>query len=187
MAIPQHETARMPLADLLPAGYNPRKMSPAAMAGLKASLEKFGELGGIVFNRRLGRLAGGHQRVKALVAIGETHAEVRVVDLDAADEKALNLTLNNPAIGGEWAGAELAALLEESQAAMGDLFKDLKLDAPFKALQFLRDEMEAAGEPIAPAAPAADSSTSLSVRCRCVRAKRAATHAPSEQPTKDAF
>lgn len=129
MAIPQHETVRMPLADLLPAGYNPRKMSPAAMAGLKASLEKFGELGGIVFNRRLGRLAGGHQRVKALVAIGETHADVRVVDLDEADEKALNLTLNNHAIGGEWAGAELAALLEESQAAMGDLFTDLKLDA----------------------------------------------------------
>jgi DNA modification methylase len=129
MAIPQHETARMPLADLLPAGYNPRKMSPAAMAGLKASLEKFGELGGIVFNRRLGRLAGGHQRVKALVAIGETHAEVRVVDLDESDEKALNLTLNNPAIGGDWAGAELAALLEESQAVLGDLFKDLKLDA----------------------------------------------------------
>ena len=129
MAIPQHKTARMPLVDLLPAGYNPRKMSPAAMAGLKASLEKFGELGGIVFNRRLGRLAGGHQRVKALVAIGETHADVRVVDLDEADEKALNLTLNNHAIGGEWAGAELAALLEESQAAMGDLFTDLKLDA----------------------------------------------------------
>ena len=129
MSIPQSETVRMPLAELLPAGYNPRKMSPAAMAGLKASLEKFGELGGIVFNRRLGRLAGGHQRVKALVAIGETHADVRVVDLDEADEKALNLTLNNHAIGGEWAGAELAALLEESQAAMGDLFTDLKLDA----------------------------------------------------------
>ena len=129
MAIPQHKTARMPLVDLLPAGYNPRKMSPAAMAGLKASLEKFGELGGIVFNRRLGRLAGGHQRVKALVAIGETHADVRVVDLDEADEKALNLTLNNHAIGGEWAGAELAALLEESQAAIGDLFNDLKLNA----------------------------------------------------------
>ena len=128
MAIPQHETVRMPLADLLPAGYNPRKMSPAAMAGLKASLEKFGELGGIVFNRRLGRLAGGHQRVKALVACGETHADVRVVDLDESDEKALNLTLNNPAIGGDWAGAELAALLEESQATLGDLFKDLRLD-----------------------------------------------------------
>lgn len=129
MPIPQHETARMPLADLLPAGYNPRKMSPAAMAGLRASLEKFGELGGIVFNRRMNRLAGGHQRVKALAAIGETHADVRVVDLDEPDEKALNLTLNNPAIGGDWAGAELAALLEESQAVLGDLFKDLKLDA----------------------------------------------------------
>lgn len=129
MAIPQSETVRMPLAELLPAGYNPRKMSPAAMAGLKASLEKFGELGGIVFNRRFGRLVGGHQRVKALAVCGEVHADVRVVDLDESDEKALNLTLNNPAIGGDWAADQLATLLEESQAALGDLFKDLKLDA----------------------------------------------------------
>ena len=129
MSIPQSETVRMPLAELLPAGYNPRKMSPAAMAGLKASLEKFGELGGIVFNRRFGRLVGGHQRVKALAVCGEAHADVRVVDLDEADEKALNLTLNNPAIGGDWASDQLATLLEESQAALGDLFNDLKLNA----------------------------------------------------------
>lgn len=32
--------------------------------------------------------------------------------------------------------------------------KDLKLDAPFKALQFLRDELEAAGQPVAAAPPA---------------------------------
>ena len=128
-AIPQAETVRMLLTDLLPAGYNPRKMTPAAMAGLKASLAKFGELGGIVFNRRLNRLAGGHQRVKALVALGETHADVRVVDLDEIDEKALNLTLNNAAIGGDWAEAQLAELLGEAQAALGDLFADLKLDA----------------------------------------------------------
>jgi len=128
-AIPQTETVRMLLTDLLPAGYNPRKMTPAAMAGLKASLSKFGELGGIVFNRRLNRLAGGHQRVKALVALGETHAEVRVVDLDETDEKALNLTLNNAAIGGDWAEAQLAELLGDAQAALGDLFSDLKLDA----------------------------------------------------------
>jgi hypothetical protein len=51
-AVPQVTTERMLLTDLLPAGYNPRKMTPAAMAGLKASLAKFGELGGIVFNRR---------------------------------------------------------------------------------------------------------------------------------------
>ena len=126
--IPQSDTVRMPLNELVPAEYNPRRISDRAMKGLRASLERFGELGGIVWNKRTGRLVGGHQRVKALAVMGETHAEVRVVELDELDEKALNLTLNNPAIGGEWMELELGELLEEAQAGLGDLFADLKLD-----------------------------------------------------------
>lgn len=76
--IPEVETKRMALADLAPADYNPRRISPKAMQGLRASLTRFGELGGIVFNRRTGNLVGGHQRVKALLALGDgrTFAEI---------------------------------------------------------------------------------------------------------------
>jgi hypothetical protein len=122
------ESVRMALAELAPADYNPRKISAKAMAGLKASLTRFGELGGIVFNKRTGHLVGGHQRVKALLALGETHAEVRVVDLPIAEEKAANLALNHPGIGGEWDDALLAVVLDDVKRDLPTAFEELQLD-----------------------------------------------------------
>lgn len=125
--IPAVETQRMALADLAPADYNPRRISPKAMQGLRASLTRFGELGGIVFNRRTGNLVGGHQRVKALLALGETDAEVRVVDLPVAEEKAANLALNHPGIGGEWDEALLRVVLDETARDLPTMFEELQL------------------------------------------------------------
>ena len=126
--IPQADTVRMPLDMLLPADYNPRRISDRAMKGLRASLERFGELGGIVFNKRTGRLVGGHQRVKALAAMGVKDAEVRVVDLPVAEEKAANLALNHPGIGGEWDEALLAVVLDETRRDLPTAFSELQLD-----------------------------------------------------------
>ena len=126
-AVPTVETQRMKLGELLPADYNPRRISDRAMKGLRASLERFGELGGIVWNRRTGRLVGGHQRVKALAALGVTDAEVRVVDIDAAEEKAANLALNHPGIGGEWDEALLSAVLADVQRELPTAFEELQL------------------------------------------------------------
>lgn len=122
------ESARMALAELAPADYNPRRISDRAMKGLRASLERFGELGGIVYNKRTGRLVGGHQRVKALLALGETHADVRVVDLPVSEEKAANLALNHPGIGGEWDDALLAVVLDEVKRDLPTAFDELQLD-----------------------------------------------------------
>ena len=121
------ESVRMALAELAPADYNPRKISAKAMAGLKASLTRFGELGGIVYNKRTGHLVGGHQRVKALLALGETHAEVRVVDLPISEEKAANLALNHPGIGGEWDDALLAVVLDDVKRDLPTAFEELQL------------------------------------------------------------
>ena len=126
--IPQADTVRMPLDMLLPADYNPRRISDRAMKGLRASLERFGELGGIVYNKRTGRLVGGHQRVKALAAMGVKDAEVRVVDLPIAEEKAANLALNHPGIGGEWDDALLAVVLDETRRDLPTAFQELQLD-----------------------------------------------------------
>lgn len=54
----------MRISDLKPAPYNPRKIFTDALEGLKRSLKRFGDLSGIVFNKRTGH--AGHQRVKAL-------------------------------------------------------------------------------------------------------------------------
>ncbi len=51
------------IADLKPAPYNPRKISPEAVAGLKTSLVQFGDISGLTWNRRSGHLVAGHRHL----------------------------------------------------------------------------------------------------------------------------
>lgn len=53
-----------------PAPHNPRRIDDAALAGLVASLEVFGDLSGIVVNAKTGEIVCGHQRHAAMKAIG---------------------------------------------------------------------------------------------------------------------
>ena len=56
----------MKIKDLKPAAYNPRKITDEQLERLKKALYEFGDLSGIVFNRKTGNLLGGHQRLKCL-------------------------------------------------------------------------------------------------------------------------
>lgn len=123
----QHRIQTMRLSDLDPAPYNPRAISPDAMAGLEASLARFGLVQPIIWNERTGRIVGGHQRCKALAAHGEVEAQVVVVDMDDVDEKALNVALNNQHISGEFT-PELQALLDEISSGDPLGFSELRLD-----------------------------------------------------------
>ena len=62
------------LSDLEPHPRNPREITDAALAGLGASIAEYGDLSGIVWNKRNGKLVCGHQRIKALVDAGATFA-----------------------------------------------------------------------------------------------------------------
>ena len=104
---------RIPLARIDPAPYNPRRdLQPgdAEYTKLERSIDEFGLVEPLVWNARSGRLVGGHQRLKVLVARGESAVEVSVVDLPPDKEKALNLALNK--VSGAWDEARLAALLD---------------------------------------------------------------------------
>ncbi len=48
--------------DLTPNPKNPRKITDAKLQMLKRAMLEFGDLSGIVFNRKSGQLVGGHQR-----------------------------------------------------------------------------------------------------------------------------
>lgn len=108
------------IAKLSPAAYNPRRISEKALAGLEASLRRFGMVQPIVWNRRSGNVVGGNQRLKLLAAAGAQRTSCVVIDLPAAEEKALNVTLNNPAVAGEF-NEQLEALLSEIRAEIPDL------------------------------------------------------------------
>jgi DNA modification methylase len=118
---------RMKVTELDPAPYNPRQISEASLAGLQASIHRFGLVEPIVWNERTRRVVGGHQRLKVLLAESVETTDVVVVDLPQTEEKALNVALNNPAIMGEFTEA-LIPLLEEINADLPELFGELRFD-----------------------------------------------------------
>ena len=105
---------RIPVARLNPAPYNPRvdlRPGDPDYDKLLRSIGEFGLVEPLVWNRRSGHLVGGHQRLKVLLARGETHVQVSVVDLPPEREKALNIALNK--IRGDWDPRKLGALLDD--------------------------------------------------------------------------
>ncbi len=97
-----------------PAVYNPRvdlKPDDPEYKKLKNSIDTFGYVEPLVWNKKTGNLVGGHQRLKILIEQGFTEVEVSVVDLPLEKEKALNLALNK--IRGDWDNGKLAILLDE--------------------------------------------------------------------------
>ena len=116
----------MSVADLVPWDGNPRRISAPARVGLEASISRFGCVEPIVWNKRTGRVVGGHQRLDVLKAQGVEDIDVVIVDLPEVEERALNVALNNPHIAGEWT-PDVRALLAELSAGF-DGFKELRLD-----------------------------------------------------------
>ena len=122
---------------LLPADYNPRKdLKPGdpEYDKLKRSIEQFGYVEPVIWNKVTGRVVGGHQRLKVLIDMGITEVECVVVEMDAEKEKALNIALNK--ISGEWDKEKLALLIADLQGADFDVsltgFDPAELDALFK-------------------------------------------------------
>jgi len=107
------EIITIPIAEIRIAPYNPRKdLTPSdpEYQQLLASIDAFGFVEPLVWNRRTGTLVGGHQRLKILKERGETAVEVSVVDMDIEEEQALNIALNK--IAGDWDVEQLRMLIE---------------------------------------------------------------------------
>ena len=112
------EIRKIPIEQLNLAAYNPRKdLQPGdpEYEKLKRSIQEFGYVEPIVWNKRTGNIVGGHQRYKVLLDMGMREVDCVVVDLDPQREKALNLALNK--IQGEWDENKLAELMAELDAS----------------------------------------------------------------------
>jgi DNA modification methylase len=128
------------LSDLKAAEYNPRSITPDALKGLGYSLEEFGDLSGIVFNKQTGNLVCGHQRVKALqekygnVPIEDNILQanghiflIRIVNWPRDKEIAANIAANSPTIQGDFT-EELQGLLDEVEQGWPELFDELQFE-----------------------------------------------------------
>lgn len=100
----KNETRKV--ADLVPADYNPRRISDKEKADLEYSLQTWGYVVPVQINtgERNNILIGGHQRVAILAALGrmEEEIDVRVPDreLSIEEEMELNISLNR--MGGQF-------------------------------------------------------------------------------------
>jgi ParB-like chromosome segregation protein Spo0J len=106
----------LPLVDLKPAPYNPRRpLRPGDKAydKLARSLREFGLVEPLVWNEATGHVVGGHARLAILRAQGVAEAPVSVVRLSPEREKALNVVLNNREAQGRFDPDKLAIILEE--------------------------------------------------------------------------
>jgi hypothetical protein len=123
---------------------NPRRMSKDAKSGLKNSIEKFGDISGIVFNKKTNELVGGNHRWELLQKkygntlnlrqLGEsdlyaiyandefTSYTLREVNWDEQTAKAANITANSQAISGFFT------------KELDDILKDLKDEDYFNGL-----------------------------------------------------
>lgn len=136
------------IKDLNAASYNPRSMSKHDRQALHKSLERFGDLSGIVFNKRTNQLVGGHQRVAAFKKSKNAHVVIehrydpptsagtiargyveiegfnepftyREVDWEIHHEEAANIAANR--IAGEFDIKRLAELTKDLQDFDPDL------------------------------------------------------------------
>lgn len=151
---------RQPISTLKADANNPRTIDDEALAGLRVSLETFGDLSGIVLNDRTGELVAGHQRLRGLRDDGATewvrvsktdgfvlHPKtgerfpVRIVDWDEPTQRMANLAANNPHIAGEFTEAASDQLRELEEAAN---FNELQLG---KLLDEMGGDRARAGRP----------------------------------------
>lgn len=130
--------SNIPISNLKPAAYNPRKISRQMLKSLKANIKEFGVIDPLIINADM-TIIGGHQRFKAYIELGIKDVPCVVLDLPKTKEKALNLALNK--IGGDWDRGKLDKLLKEiesidmeltgfSEDEIKKLEEELNIEAP---------------------------------------------------------
>ncbi len=128
---------KIPASQIKAAKYNPRKdLKPGdpEYEKLRRSIEEFGYVEPVIWNRRTGNIVGGHQRYKVLMALGYKEIDCVVLDIDEQKEKALNVALNK--ITGEFDIPMLTDLLRDLNEDGFDVsltgFDAAELDALFR-------------------------------------------------------
>lgn len=122
----------MNINDITPADYNPRidlNENDDEYKKIKNSIQEFGYVDPIIWNKRTGNIVGGHQRYTVLKDLGHEKVDVSVVDMSEQDEMALNIALNK--VEGDWDKDKLKEVIAdlEQDKLMFTGFDDDEIDS----------------------------------------------------------
>jgi len=114
----QHEAFEMVeihRSQLKNAPYNPRQIRDTNRKKLERVLKKFALVGPLGWNKRTGNIAGvgGHQRIAIIDKLKGTQdytLHVAAIDVDEAQEREMNIAVNNAEAMGEMDVAKLGAM-----------------------------------------------------------------------------
>lgn len=144
---------KLNISELSPCAYNPRKIKKSRAERLAASIKSHtGSLSEwsisdgyrlastVTINKNGNRIIGGHQRVDALKALGQEWIHTEditwvTVPPDSAEEKALNVSLNDNKAGGTWDDDKLLSVLTDIKGENDSLFDELSLGELGKSLE----------------------------------------------------
>lgn len=130
------------VSDLLPTGYNPRKMSESEKRDLTDSIKEFGTVVPVVLNigSRENIIIGGHQRISIYADLGieEIDCMIPSRELNDKEEKELNLRLNKNL--GSWDEELLKAFDIEMLLDVG--FGDEELQHLFDDVEVIEDNFD---------------------------------------------
>jgi DNA modification methylase len=129
------------ISDIKTFAGNPREIADEALAGLRASLERFGYVDLLIVNKRNMELISGHQRLKILQAEGITKVTCIMVDVDDMMQQAMNVSLNNQAIAGYFTQA-IIPILERLRQEIPEDYVNLRLQELREECQDLEIEMQ---------------------------------------------
>ena len=101
----------LPIGDLKPDLFNPRRISDEELEALTRSIQQFGLVDPIIVRRADLTVIGGHQRLVAARRLGYDAVPVVLVDLSQEQARLLNVALNK--IAGTWDQELLARLLKD--------------------------------------------------------------------------
>src|SRR3989344_8409899 len=122
----------VPIAQLKPSEYNPRRWNKTQMDALKESIQRFSIVDPVIANsapERMNVLVGGHMRLKAAKELGMETVPVAYINLpDMERERELNLRLNKNS--GEFDFTLLRQFNEEVLKGVG--FSSEELDEIFQ-------------------------------------------------------
>ena len=120
------EIVRVERSQIVDDDINPRTISDDNFKRLKASIEKNGLVGHLVWNRATGHVVGGHQRLAALDSLMRTknyELDVLAVDMPLKDEIRLNVALNQQDSQGEFDFFKISELAESFNLDLSEDFQ----------------------------------------------------------------